>query len=97
MAIPGDIWTRVSVSRSGRLAILSLSVSGVSHGPWAEESDGAFDEISLAGGNLYLGGAPRGAIVRAPVTNNFRGCVQKVRIAAVIYLSAVSTVHPIYM
>ncbi|XP_044264183.1 pikachurin [Tribolium madens] len=70
-------WHRVRVSRTGRLAILSVD----NQLPSEILSPGAFTQLSLPL-NLYLGGVPNFGIVspQVRVRAAFIGCVQMVRI-----------------
>ncbi|KAJ3637703.1 hypothetical protein MTP99_001141 [Tenebrio molitor] len=70
-------WHRVRVSRTGRLAILSVD----NQLPSEVLSPGAFTQLSLPL-NLYLGGVPNFGIVspQVRVRTAFVGCVQMVRI-----------------
>nr|XP_015836790.1 PREDICTED: pikachurin [Tribolium castaneum] len=70
-------WHRVRVSRTGRLAILSVD----NQLPSEVLSPGAFTQLSLPL-NLYLGGVPNFGLVspQVRVRAAFIGCVQMVRI-----------------
>ncbi|XP_019866819.1 pikachurin [Aethina tumida] len=70
-------WHKVRISRTGRLAILSVD----NHLPVEVLSPGAFTQLSLPQ-NLYLGGVPNFGIVspQVRVRTAFVGCVQKVQI-----------------
>ncbi|KAJ8960123.1 hypothetical protein NQ318_003842 [Aromia moschata] len=70
-------WHQVRVSRTGRLAILTVD----NQLPVEVLSPGAFTQLSLPQ-NLYLGGVPNFGIVspQIKIRTAFVGCVQKVRI-----------------
>ncbi|CAG9821107.1 unnamed protein product [Phaedon cochleariae] len=75
--LPLSEWHQVRVSRTGRLAILSVD----NQLPVDVLSPGAFTQLSLPQ-NLYLGGVPHFGIVspRVKVRSAFVGCIQKVEI-----------------
>lgn len=80
-------WYTISVSRTGRLAVLTV----VSYDITSELDEnaglvtsqgltpGAFTQLSLSQ-NLYLGGAPQFHIIqkRIGINESFSGCIQKV-------------------
>ncbi|KAG5891301.1 hypothetical protein JTB14_000182 [Gonioctena quinquepunctata] len=70
-------WHQVRISRTGRLAILSVD----NQLPVEVLSPGAFTQLSLPQ-NLYLGGVPNFGIVspKVKVRTAFVGCIQKVGI-----------------
>ena len=83
-----NAWHRLTVSRTGREAYITLDggeeeASGGGGGGRGSltTAPGAFTQLSL-GQDLWLGGVSTPAILSAylPITRGFRGCIQKVRL-----------------
>ncbi len=74
--IASNEWHRVRVSRTARLAFLTVDDQDTQ----TQMSQGAFDELT-ANQNMYLGGVPTFRLVSPyiPVRKAFKGCIQKVR------------------
>ena len=68
-------WHRIRVSRTGRLAFLTVDEQDTQ----SAFSTGSFNELS-ASQNLYMGGAPNYRLVSPyiAVRKGFQGCIQKV-------------------
>lgn len=74
-----DTWHRLTVSRTGREAYLTLDGQEAATG--LATAPGAFTQLSL-GQDLWVGGVPGPALLSAylPITRGFQGCIQKVGI-----------------
>ncbi|XP_059078305.1 pikachurin-like [Tigriopus californicus] len=70
-------WHTIRVSRTGRLAFLSVDGQNVQ----SQMSPGAFNELT-ANQNMYLGGVPTFRLVSPyiPIRKGLKGCIQKLSI-----------------